>query len=275
MNRNFLPWRQYGNLWIGTAAGGLNLFNRATETFKYFKNDPNDSNTLSHNRVLAITETRSGDIWIATAMGLNKLVKPKNKNEDYSFKQYFENDGLPNDVIYGILEDDSGNLWISTNKGLCKVHFVNDQMMVRKYSTADGLQSDEFDQNSFCKGVDGKMYFGGLNGFNLFHPDSVKDNPYIPPVVITDFKILNESVQIANNKNILSTDNFLLEKSISETDTITLSYNDDVISFEFAALNYTMPEMNSYAYMMEGFDEGWVYSGTRRFVTYTNLDQGK
>ena len=264
-----------GNFWIGTAAGGLNLLDRETESFRYFMNDPNDPNSISSNRILTITELRSGEIWIGTAMGLNKLVKPKNNNEDYSFKQYFEKDGLSNDVIYGILEDEKGYLWISTNDGLCKVSFDGEQMKVRKYSVADGLQSDEFSHNSYSIAPDGKMYFGGVNGFNLFHPDSVKNNPYIPPVVITDFKILNESVPIANSKNILSTNNFLLEKSISETDTITLSYSDDVISFEFAALNFIVPEMNNYAYMMEGFDENWIYSGTRRFVTYTNLDPGK
>ncbi|HRP38036.1 MAG TPA: triple tyrosine motif-containing protein, partial [Candidatus Dojkabacteria bacterium] len=270
---------QKGNFWVGTAAGGLNLFDRDKESFTHFRNDPHDSSSISNNRVLSLLETRSGDIWIGTALGLNKLINPKKDRNDFSFNRYYQSDGLPNDVIYGILEDDSGNLWISTNNGLCKIIFEADNFKVRKFDVTDGLQANEFDQNSFCKGPGGKMYFGGINGFNVFHPDSVKDNPYIPPVVITDFKILNESVPIANKISVSQRNSYLgsffLNKSISETDTILLSYRDDVISIEFAALNYTVPEKNQYAYMMEGFDKEWIYSGVRRFVTYTNLDAGQ
>ena len=268
-----------GNFWVGTAAGGLNLFDRDRESFTHFRNNPQDSSTISNNRVLSLLETRSGDMWIGTALGLNKLIRPKKNSNDFSFNRYYQSNGLPNDVIYGILEDDSGNLWISTNNGLCKIIFEADNFKVRKFDVTDGLQNNEFDQNSFCKGPGGKMYFGGINGFNVFHPDSVKDNPYIPPVVITDFKILNESVPIANKISVSQGNSYLgsffLNKSISEMDTILLSYRDDVISIEFAALNYTVSEKNQYAYKMEGFDEEWIYSGTRRFVTYTNLDAGK
>ncbi len=261
-----------GLFWVGTAAGGLNLFDRETGMFKHFMNDPGNPHSLSHNRVLGIFETRNGDLWIATALGLNKLIRPADGSENYSFIQFHEADGLPNEVIYGVLEDEAGNLWVSTGKGLCKIHFENGQIRVRIYSGADGLQSDEFDHNSYHRAADGKMYFGGLNGFNAFYPDSVRDNPYVPPVVITDFKILNESVPIKSNVGTNS--NSPLRKSITETAEIVLSYSDDVISFEFAALNYTMPEKNQYAYKMEGFDERWIYSGTRRFATYTNLDPG-
>jgi ligand-binding sensor domain-containing protein/signal transduction histidine kinase len=266
-----------GNFWLGTAAGGINLFNRTNNSFKAYRNDPDNPNSLSNNRVLSLLETVSGELWIGTALGLNKLVKPEREGEDFSFKKYYEADGLPNDVIYGMLEDNNGNLWVSTNDGLCEISFFGDSIKIRSYSTADGLQSVEFDQNSFAKGLDGKMYFGGINGFNVFHPDSVKNNPFIPPIVITDFKIINESVPI-EKKGILLNENdnsFKLKRSITETDTIILSYKDDMISFEFAALNFTMPEKNLYAYKMEGFDHEWIYSSNRRFVTYTNLDAGE
>jgi len=277
---------QLGNIWIGTAAGGLNLFNRKDGTFKYYLNKADDPTSISNNRVLVIFETRNGQIWIGTAMGLNKLIPPQKEDGEYSFRQYFLSDGLPNDVIYGILEDDFENLWVSTNKGLCKIHLENELLKVRNYHISDGLQSDEFDQNSFSKDVFGRMYFGGINGFNVFQPDSIKDNDFIPPVVITDLKILNESVPIINQHRSTLHKNFkkgnsnytgsvFLNKSITLTDTIELAYNDEVLSFEFASLNYTVPEQNKYAYFMEGFDTDWIYSGTRRFVTYTNLDPGK
>jgi signal transduction histidine kinase len=268
-----------GKFWLGTAANGLNLFDPETKTFKHFQHDPKNVNSISSNRVLSILEMSTGEIWIGTALGLNKIVKPQNENDEYAFIKYFEKDGLPNDVIYGILEDDSSNLWISTNNGLCKLSLEEGKTAFRSYYTEDGLQSDEFDQNSFSKASDGKMYFGGIGGFNVFHPNSIKDNSFIPPIVITDFKIMNESVPIALDKKTNDKKNgantFHLRKSISETDTIILSYRDDVISFEFAALNFTVSERNQYAYMMEGFDAGWIYSGSRRFVTYTNLDPGE
>lgn len=268
-----------GNFWLGTAAGGLSLFNRDKKDFKHFRNNPSNANSISNNRVLSILETRSGDLWIGTALGLNKIITPKRDGEEYSFKQFYQTDGLPNDVIYGMLEDDSGNLWVSTNNGLCKISFPSGNFVVRKFDITDGLQDNEFDQNSFCKGPDGKMYFGGINGVNIFHPDSVKNNPYIPPIFITDFKIFNESVPVAHsfgtNHSDIYKGSLILKKSISETDTILLSYTDDVISIEFAALNYTVPEKNQYAYLLEGFDKEWINSGTRRFVTYTNLDAGE
>jgi len=114
------------------------------------------------------------------------------------------------------------------------------------------------------------MYFGGINGFNVFHPDSIHDNSYIPPVVITNFKILNKNIPIGKEKG-----ESKLHKTISETKEIYLSYADYFFSFEFSSLDFTVPEKNSYAYMMERFDQNWIYSGQRRFVTYTNLDAGK
>ncbi|MFQ5583372.1 MAG: two-component regulator propeller domain-containing protein, partial [Calditrichia bacterium] len=272
---NMLEDRQ-GLFWIGTAAGGLNLFDREKGTFRHFVNDPANPNSLSHNRVLGIFETSSGDLWIATAIGLNKLVRPSNAKEDFSFIQFHESDGLPNEIIYGVLEDRHGNLWVSTNKGLCKIRMENNRMKVRTYTVTDGLQGNEFSHNSYCRSVDGRMYFGGNNGFSSFYPDRVKDNPNIPPIVITDFKILNETVPIGKyrrGKN--AGQDSPLKKDIGETKQIKLSYSDNVFSFEFAALNYTVPQKNLYAYKMEGFDEDWVYSGNRRFVTYTNLNPGE
>ncbi|MFQ5606091.1 MAG: two-component regulator propeller domain-containing protein, partial [bacterium] len=247
---------RHGRFWVGTAAAGLKLFDRETGAVRHFQHDPSNPASLSNNRVLCLTETQSGEIWVGTAAGLNKLVVPTTPEKDFLFVQFHESDGLPNEVIYGILEDNSGHLWISTNRGLAKVTPGADRLTVRIYTAADGLQSDEFNHNSFHKDRDGRMYFGGVNGLNAFHPDSVKDNPYVPPIVITDFKILNEAERFTG------------------TSEIVLSYRDYFFSFEFAALNYTLPEKNKYAYMMEGFDEDWIYCGTRRFASYTNLDPG-
>jgi len=248
-------------LWIGTRVG-VNKFDRQKEQFSHYKHDANDPNSLSNNYVVSIYEDKSATLWIGTSGGLNKFDRQKEQ-----FSNYREKDGLPNNVIYGILEDNIGNLWMSTNKGLSKFNLQTEEF--RNYDVKDGLQSNEFNEAYFKSksgvlpsGVSpsGKMFFGGINGFNAFFPDSIKDNPHIPPIVITDFQIFNKEAK--------------LDKHISSVKKLELSYKDYVFSFEFAALNYTSPEKNQYAYQMQGFDEDWVYCGTRRYVSYTNLDPG-
>jgi len=254
-----------GTLWVGTDGGGLNKFDRETQTFTYYQADPDNPHSLSNDRVKAIQEDRTGTLWIGTGNGLNRFNRT-----DETFIQYHEKDGLPNDVIYGILEEvspdgEGGNLWLSTNQGLSR--FNPQTETFRNYDVRDGVQGSEFNAGAFHKSASSEMFFGGVHGVSAFYPEKIKDNPYLPPVVLTDFQIFNESVLIAENSP--------LSQSISEVEEIVLSYEDKVFSFEFAALNYIIPEKNRYAYIMEGVDKEWVYSGDRRFVTYTNLDPGK
>ena len=256
-----------GVLWIGTL-GGLNKFDREKETFKHYKHDPGNPRSLSHNSVWSFYEDRSGVFWIGTPGGLNQFDRASE-----SFKHYREKDGLPNDVINGILEDDQGHLWLSTNKGLAKLNPESE--IFRNYDVSDGLQSNEFNAGAHCKSRSGELFFGGINGFNAFYPDSIKDNPHVPPIVVTDFQIFNKSVPIFKGDSPGERpDSLFLDKHITETNEIILSYQESVFSFEFAALSYALPERNQYAYMMEGFDGDWVYSDNRRFATYTNLDPG-
>ncbi|MFC1848915.1 two-component regulator propeller domain-containing protein [candidate division CSSED10-310 bacterium] len=249
-----------GLLWIGTRDGGLNAFNREKGQFLHFINDPDDPTSLSMNRVRTLLEDSSGVLWIGTyGGGLNKYIREKN-----CFKVYTEKDGLPNNAVHGILEDESGNLWLSTNKGLSK--FNPDTETFTNYDVRDGLQSNQFNSMTCLKLKSGEMLFGGIYGFNLFHPAQVKDNPHIPPVVLTRFQLFNQTV--------IPGDQGPLKESITVADRIELSYKHSVFSFEFAALDFGLPEKNSYAYMLEGFDRDWIYSGHRRYVTYTNLDPG-
>ncbi|HZE84607.1 MAG TPA: response regulator, partial [Puia sp.] len=125
--------------------------------------------------------------------------------------------------------------------------------------------------HSCLKSSSGALYFGGVNGFNVFFPDSIRKNAFDPPLVITHFQVFNKEVPIAGSEN----DPSLLKKTISETKTITLPYDQSVFSFEFASLNYTVSEKKQYAYMLEGFDKSWNYTGARRIATYTHLDPGK
>jgi ligand-binding sensor domain-containing protein/serine phosphatase RsbU (regulator of sigma subunit) len=252
-----------GILWIGTLEGGLNEFDQQTATFTHYVSDPADPTSLSHNLVASIHEDRAGTLWIGTGGGLNRFDRTTG-----TFRAYTQKDGLPNDVIYGILEDSGGNLWLSTNQGLSR--FTPATETFRNYDARDGLQSNEFNGGAYHQGHDGEMFFGGINGFNAFYPDRIQDNQYPPDIVLTDFQVFNQSVQPQDDPK------SLLTRAITETESLTLSYRDYVVSFEFAALHYASPMQNQYAYILEGFEQTWNYTdATRQFATYTNLPSGR
>jgi signal transduction histidine kinase/ligand-binding sensor domain-containing protein len=255
-----------GILWVGTRYRGLNRFDPDREVFTRFTTDPDDPESLSANFVLSLYEDRGGTLWIGTyGGGLNKLIGKREKNEGIRFVHYTEKNGLPNNSIYGILEDEAGNLWMSTNKGISKFNPVNETF--KNYNVKDGLQGSEFNGGAYHKNRRGEMFFGGINGFNAFWPADVKDNPHIPPIVITGFRVSNIPVPIGAHSP--------LQESIIWTDKIELTYKQNALSFEFAALDFTIPENNRYAYKMEGFDTGWnITDSSKRFAFYTNLDPG-
>ena len=248
-----------GTLWIGTQGGGLNQFDPKTETFTTYLHDPNNANSISHNDVFTVYEDSQYRLWIGTqGGGLNQLDR-----ETHNFIHYREKDGLANDVTYGILEDEQGYLWISTNGGLSK--FNPNDGSFRNYDVLDGLQSDEF-REAYFQNQSGEFFFGGINGFNVFKPSQIKNNPYVPPIVVTDFKIFNRPVKIDNNSP--------LTQQISETKTIVLDYQQSFFSFEFAALNFLQPEKNQYAYQLQGLEKDWNFIGTRRNAYYTSVPHG-
>lgn len=241
-----------GVLWMGTRAG-LNRFDRQRMSFHRYTSTPADSTTLSSDYVVSICEDRNGDLWIGTMMGLNRFDKAANR-----FERFFEKDGLPNNTVYGILEDDEGFLWLSTNRGLSR--FDPTTRRFRNFDRRDGLQDDEFNTGAFHRGRSGRFYFGGVNGVSAFLPERLQDNPHAPPVVLTSFKVFGEPVQ--------------LPAPIWRVEELQLSYEQNFFSLEFAALDFTMPEKNQYAYRLEGFDADWNFSGTRRYASYTNVGPG-
>lgn len=247
-----------GILWIATVMGGLNKFNPKTGIFKSYKYDFKSSNSICSNYIMTVFEDTTKDeqiLWLGTENGLNRFNKVKEE-----FIRYSVADGLPNDCVYDIVPDNNGNLWLSTNNGLSK--FNPETKKFINYSVKDGLQGNEFNHNACFKDKKGNIYFGGMNGFNVFHPDNLKENTYKPRIALTSFKKFNKEVKF--------------EKAFSELEKIDLTYKDYVFSFEFAALSFTRPEKNQYAYKLEGFDDGWIYTDAkRRFATYTNLIPGE
>jgi signal transduction histidine kinase/CheY-like chemotaxis protein/ligand-binding sensor domain-containing protein len=260
-NRVFLTFQDSRNIvWIGTELSGIDCYDPATNSFTHYSHDAHDPQSISNNTIQDIFEDSKGNIWICTTSGLNRFDRNTKRFQVYQLK-----DGLPSNATMSIEEDDRGNLWIASNKGLSRFDPVSNTF--RNYTVTDGLQGNSFGFNSSMKTRDGLLYFGGNNGFNVFHPDSIMDNPIIPPVVITDFQLFNKSVS--------HRDNPILTAHIGETQNIVLSYDQSVFSFEFAALNFTAPDNNQYAYRLVGFDKDWNYVGNKHFATYTNLDPGE
>ncbi len=249
-----------GTLWVGTYGGGLDRFERTSGTFTHFRHDDANASSLSDNIVVSLLEDHAGTIWVGTTGGLNSFDRRTG-----TFKQYRVQNGLPNDVILGILEDTRGNLWVSTNNGIAK--FDPGTQTFQNFNENDGLQGDEFNQGAYAKDPrTGEMYFGGSNGFNRFQPDSVRMNPYIPPVVFTSFTRYNTSAK--EGKPIEG-------RGIDARNEITLSYKDNITNFEFSALNFYNNFKNRYAYQLEGYSDSWIQLGTDRRATFTNLDGGE
>jgi two-component system sensor histidine kinase ChiS len=250
-------------LWVATEGGGLNRFDPATGTFKRFRNDPQNPASLPDDAVRVLYEDQAGQFWVGTTGGLCAFDRASGT----CTKVYTEEEGLPNSTIEGILEDEQGNLWISTNNGLSC--FSPQTQTFRNYDVLDGLQSNEFNLfTAFFKSPrTGEMYFGGINGFNVFDPSRVVDDPFVPPVVLTDFRLSNVSVPVGGDS--------VLRSTINETEGLTLPHNESSLSFEFAALSYVAPAKNRYRYKLEGFDADWrEVDSKERLAVYTNLDPG-
>jgi len=242
-----------GRLWIGTFGGGLNRYDPEKETFIHFQNAPGDPNSLSNNFISAILQDRDGAMWIGTNGGLDKFDPGIE-----TFTHYHEKDGLPNETIYCMEEDTQGHLWLSTNNGLSRFDPLSETFT--NYDVTDGLQSNEFNGKACLRTDSGEMFFGGIDGFNGFFPENVKDNPTIPPIVLTSFVFGDERVNLGHAGNGLTE--------------VILKWPENAFEFEYAALSYAQPEKNQYTYYLEGFEETWNEVGTRRFGSYTNLPGG-
>ncbi|MEW5799902.1 MAG: two-component regulator propeller domain-containing protein [Bacteroidota bacterium] len=249
-----------GIMWAGTD-NGLTSIQTGTWKTKHYRHDPLNNNSPSGNNILCLYLDPSGILWFGTYAGLNRMNPVME-----TFTRITMENGLPNDVVYAILPDTKGNLWFSTNKGI--VRYTPESGAIKTFTPADGLQSNEFNQRAALLTRNGTMFFGGVNGFTMFHPDRIIDNRNTPAVVLTDVKVFNKSLRPSKSET-------RLLQNISDARELHLEYSDAVLTFEFAALEYTNPEKNQYAYMMEGFNTDWVYAGTKREATYTNLDPGE
>jgi ligand-binding sensor domain-containing protein len=241
-----------GNLWVGTNEG-LNMISADLLSVKYYRNDPTNPYSISSNRVFSIYEDNKGIFWIGTmGEGLNRFDPVKEQ-----FKVYTERNGLPNNVVYTTLEDKEGNLWLSTNWGLSKFNKANEIFV--NYDTKDGVQGNEFNAGAYFENRQGEMYFGGMNGFNIFYPAEITLNRVPPRMVFTGLRILND----------------LVDTDIDNGEIIRLSYTENFFSIEFAGLDYTNPSKNLYRYKLDNYDDGWVFANAgQRRAEYRKVDPG-
>jgi PAS domain S-box-containing protein len=244
-------------LWTGTWGGGLYRLDLsdpasldpAQAAFSTLTHDSANPNSLSNNEVWTILQNPDGMVWIGTISGLNRYDPQTGQ-----FKTYTAKNGLPNASIMGILRDEQGFLWLTTNHGV--VRFDPHAETFAVYEKSDGLQGNEFNSNAYFQAKSGDFYVGGVSGFSVFNPLVLRQNELPPPVVITDFSVFNSP------------------QPFNPTETIRLNYDQNFISFEFAALDFHDPRRNQYAYKLEGFDKDWVQAGTRNYASYTNLPGG-
>ncbi|WP_345369953.1 two-component regulator propeller domain-containing protein [Algivirga pacifica] len=253
---------QEGLLWVSTYYGLALMTDENKGVFKrYFPGDDLDIPRIG-NMLSCMFIDSHNNFWVGSYGG-GLLLFDHKKGE--FVKQYGEKDGLPNNTVYGILEDASGKLWISTNQGISMLDLSTESFT--SYKVKDGLQSNEFRYGAYMKSSSGKMYFGGVKGFNSFYPERVYFNTYIPPVALTHLTVGKDEVQVGDEYGILDT-------SLLYTDAITLKSDQSSFSIEFAALSYINTEKNQYLYKLEGFDKDWVRTTIPR-AKYTNIPFGE
>ena len=258
------------NLWVGSETGGVLRIKRNSDGTQWlgvvpYRYDPERSNSLAENRIYALEEDEAGNIWAGTSNGLSRIDPRTGRIQNYTAR-----DGLADEYISKILSDRRGYLWISHKKGLSRLNIVSGEF--RNYPVKEGFQGYEFlDGSGYRDSATGQLFFGGVEGYVSFFPDQITDNPYPPRIVFTDLQILNKSVGLNQEVN----GRIVLTKPITLTRALELTYQDRGFSIEFAALHFSSPEKNLYAYMLEGYDDDWIYTdASKRTAVYSNLPTG-
>ena len=251
----------HGTLWLGTAESGLHHFDPATGHFTVFKADPNRADALADNTVPAIHVSSSHRIWVGTINGLNELDPGTGR-----FTAYDSRKGLAGNPIDCILEDDAGHLWMSTNKGVSRLDPATGRFA--NYSAIDGLPGDDLTGWGACyKSPSGELFFGGYAGGVAFFPNKLRETPFLPPAVLTGFEVQGRSVSAGPDGP--------LQQSITYSDHLVLSHEQNIFSLTFAGLHFLSPETNRFRYRLEGLDPRWYETdGSHRVAAYTTLPWG-
>lgn len=255
----------YNNLWIATSNSGVFSYNTVNWHWKHYQHEREDSTTITSNSVVTLFEDAKGTMWFGTNGGGLCSFDSKTK----TFIDFDpQNTLLPNKVIYSIEQDQTGDLWISSNAGIFKINPIT-KGNFRQFTINDGLQGNQFMSRSSLKSSDGKLYFGGINGFNVFQPDRFVDNTYIPPVYVTGIRLPYQTDEQEVKKMLQ------LGKPFYLADKITLSYQNNSFSIRFVALSFEDPARNRYSYILKGVDKEWIMNSENNTASYTNLPPGE
>ncbi|MDR2804290.1 MAG: hybrid sensor histidine kinase/response regulator, partial [Dysgonamonadaceae bacterium] len=250
-----------GLLWFATFNQGVFRYNPRTHEWKTFRHNQKDPKSLVYDKIISIYEDSRKNLWFTSEGGGICKYHPENE----TFTSYSTKEGLPNNMVYKILEDNKGQLWLTTNSGLSC--YNPESGSIKTFTLANGLLGDQFNYKSGYKAPDGTLYFGCLNGFIAFDPLAFTENDYIPPVVITGFRLLNRQTETAVNDS-------KRNPSIYTSGEVHLKYNQSSFNIHFAALSYVAPGKNRYAYVLDGFEKEWKQAVGEHSVTYSNIPPG-
>jgi len=250
-------------MWIGSEVSGLALYDEKDDRFIPF--NIRTAQGLKSNNINEIKEI-NGALWVGFSNGGVSQLRDEEKR---IFRTYTTDEGLAGNSVFGIENDTRGNLWISTENGISRLNPVSGE--IRNFDVYDGLISNEFTYGASFKDRNGYMYFGSVDGFVAFHPDSILFNEQEPVVLLTALKIANREIKPGEKHK----GRTYLKQPVNQTKELTLTHEDYMVAFEFAALEYSAPLKSRYAYMLEGFDADWVHTDpSQRQATYTNLPAG-
>ncbi len=297
---------RHGKIWIGTSTAGLSRYDPDSQRFQTFAHDPKNPNSVCDNTIFSLYEDRSGKIWIGgysrgisiydPAKGTFKHLNSNNSRlnndvissfyedkegrmfigtveggvnrydqRDGSFIHYNEQNGFINNTINYITGDENGLLWITTNRG---VSSLNPRTGIsRNFGLENGLNTLEFNPSAGKLLTNGRIAVGSINGFNIINPKAVRINKHKPEVILTGLRLFNKPIVPGGADSIL-------HENILTTERIKVKSAQSVLTIQFSAVNYTIPEHNRYAYRLEGFDDDWRYVENQQEATYTNLDPG-
>ena len=242
-----------GTLWAGSFGDGIYRLDRAKDLFSKIILPPGTPRTLTMGAIYCITEGPDSMLWVGTfTEGLNRFDR-----RTYATTTYRKLNGLPNNFVKGIIPDGKGHLWLSTDYGLSRCDLRT--MTFRNYAVEDGLRGNVFLSGAYHRGRSGLFYFGGNGGVTFFHPDSIRENTAVPPVVITAVRVFDSP----------------LETPTSAAPPMTLSYDRNFLSFEFVGIDFACAQELRYAYRLDGVDRDWIQAGTKRYARYTQLPPGE
>ncbi|WP_420150131.1 ATP-binding protein [Spirosoma sp.] len=249
-----------GRVYLATKNHGLLQADLSTKRLIRWQSGRQGPGMLPDDALLCLAQdpVHYNYLWIGTfGRGLCLLDKLTGHIRQFTMSQ-----GLPNNVIYGIRPDKNGHLWLSTNRGLSR--FDVETHEVRNYTADDGLPSDEFKLLHDVTLPDGRLIFGGINGYTIFDPKRVRKDPFQPIAALTALRINNQLVSTFSPDS-------PIQRDINETREIELTHEQNFLSIDFAALQFNQSRKNQYRYKLIGLDNDWIYSGNQATATYTNL----